>query len=1328
MKLNFINQNITLTFVRFNGISTVIIVFYSKIFFYFFRYFCCMKLLTFISVFISIQIFAQTVTINWENPRVLFPEQKNAEKYPYFSNGNYALQEGAPVFSYLEDASFSGKVNLTHLQWQAVSSSQLGGIRPTDIPSEDDYFASVNSARGQKKLSVVIKTFKRQGNTYYRLNGFTIERAAGTNIQTYSNTFRPTDFTSESVLEHGTWYKIKINQTGVYKIDKNFLQKLGINVNGLNPKNIRIYGNGGGMLPEPTSDFRYGNLQENAIQVIGEEDGVFNDSDYVLFYAQGADFWDRRSASFIRHKKNIYEDFAYYFLTVDNGEGKRITSTAYANPNGKRYTEYDDFQFFEEDKNNLNQQGRLWVGDNLGMKNTQEISFPVHDLVDGSTITWRFYWVTNYAQNNVINISYNSANINTTNLTSPNFFVSGSTLGTVNASGGKLNFSVNFNNSSNPVGELYPDYFEVLYKQKLIFNGTQMNFRTFDAVENGQIHSFDFSGTAPEQVWNVSDPVNAKKLEKRSNANSYSYQSSSSNFKNELVAFNAASAYTPETIGRIGNQSLHSLSNVDYVIVTVPGFLSEANRLKQYHQTVNHLNVAVVTTNQIYNEFSSGGQDLVGIRDFFRYLYQKDGRLKYALLLGSGTYDFKNKLKQNYNLVPSYQSYNSTGYSSSFVTDDFFAMLDDDEAQTGGFSDPDLASSQLDIAVGRMIAKNISEARLCVDKSLKYDNSASPQGTPFGDWRLKAALIVDYDTGSFTPIFHDQMDATVGAFFQNSLPQFTLRKLYIDAFKADYTSGGARYPQVNEAIRNAVSNGTLIINYLGHGGPTSLSQGRVFSADDLKTMNNINSNYTRLPLFITVSCDISIWDNPILNSLGDQLYLKDSGGAGAMITTTREIGVFTGLGMNPVIIQNLFVLSGNKYQPMGEALRQSKLQYASYDNRKISLLGDPAQSLSRPQTNIALTKINGVDAASFNGTLRALDFVSLEGNVLNASNAVDNTFNGTVQATLYDKPMQKTTLNNPGYLTPTLNYTEQITAIYKGSAAVKNGSFKIEFYIPKDINYQVGEGKLVLYADNSKTDASSFNNKINVGDINPNGIQDNEGPAIHLYMNNLSFANGGITDRNPYFLACVTDSTGINSTGAGVGHDITGVLDENVNGTLVFNDSYTGGEVSPCLNPKLKDYQKGKVWHQLSNMDLGEHTIQFKVWDINNNSSIATLDFIVVEDGDQRLIIKKLLNWPNPFTTKTFFHFEHNCPDILNVQVQIFTVAGKLIKTINTTVSSEPFYEGYRTDKYGIEWNGLDDFGDKIGKGVYIYRVKVSGTSDKCRGSATQVEKLVILK
>ncbi|MDR3273234.1 MAG: type IX secretion system sortase PorU, partial [Flavobacteriaceae bacterium] len=1022
-----------------------------------------MKLLTFIFVLASVQFFAQTVAINWEEPKVLFPQQENAGKYPYFSNGNYALQEGVPTFSYSENTDFSGKINLTHLQWQAVSISQLGAIRQEDIPLEDSYFASVNSARGQKKLSVVIKTFKKVGNTYYQLNGFTIEKVSGTNLQAYSKTYKTTAFTSENVLSQGTWYKIKVSQTGVYKMDKNFLQKLGINTNGLNPKNIRIYGNGGGMLPEPTSDFRYGNLQENAIQVIGEEDGVFNDGDYVLFYAQGSDFWDRRNAgaikNIIRHKKNIYEDYAYYFLTVDKGEGKRTISTTYAEPDAKKYTEYDDFQFFEEDKNNLNQQGRLWVGDNMGLKNTQEISFPVHDLVNGSTVTWQFYWVANYALNGKVNISYNAANINATNLTSSNFFVLGNASGTISASEGKLDFSVNFDNSANPVGELYPDYFEVLYKQKLSFNGKQMNFRTFDTVEDGKIYGFDFSGTAPEQVWDVSDPTGARSLEKKSTANSYSYQFSSSDFKNELVAFNAASAYVPETVGRISNQSLHSLSNVDYVIVTVPEFLSEANRLKQYHQSVNNLNVEVVTTAQIYNEFSSGSQDLVGIRDFFRYLYQKDGKLKYALLLGSGSYDFKNKLKQGYNLIPSYQSYNGAGYGSSFVSDDFLAMLDEDEAKTDGFYDADLTSSQLDIAVGRMIAKNISEARLCVDKSVKYDNGTSSQGTPFGDWRLKAALVVDYDVGP--PVFHEEMDATIGAFFQNSLPQFALRKLYIDAFKADYTSGGVRYPQVNEAIRNAVDNGALVINYLGHGGPTSFSQSRVFTADDIKNMSNLNRDYTRLPLFITVSCDISIWDNPILNSLGDQLYLKDAGGAGAMITTTREIGIFFALKMNPIIIENLFVLSGNKYQPMGEALRQSKLQYVSPDNRKVSLLGDPAQSLSHPPRNIVLTKINGIDAASFDGTFRALDFVTLEGNVLNVSNAVDNTFNGTVQATLYDKPVQKTTLNNPGYL-PYMDYTEQVNAVYKGSATVKNGNFKIEFYVPKDINYQVGDGKLVL--------------------------------------------------------------------------------------------------------------------------------------------------------------------------------------------------------------------------------------------------------------------------
>ncbi|CVK16428.1 Peptidase family C25 [Apibacter mensalis] len=1271
---------------------------------------------------------AQTITINWEGLKNFYYSTEQSKIYPYFSNENYSIDEGIPTLYYAEKTNFNGDVYISNLQWKPIEKSQLGDTPIEFIPSEELFSASVTKSRDQKFISVTIKTLKKTGNTIFQLVSFTIDKKSP-QVKNFSS-LEP-HLNVESILQNGTWYKIKISKTGIYKIDRNFLQSLGININSLDPKTIRIFGNGGKMLPEPTSYFRYDNLKENAIFVHGEDDGIFNSEDYVLFYGQGPDYWIRNST--VKHKKNIYEDYAYYFININQTAGKRIQTSPYQTPNAKVYVDYDDHQFYEEDISNLNQVGKIWVGENLGLKNHKEVLFPVHDLVSGSTITWKYSWVSRNGINGKISVLYNDNPVYSSILRpSKNDldFAIGSQLQSITSNNNQLKFTLSFDNSANPSAEFYPDYFEVIYKQKLKFNGSQMNFRTFDPIENGMIYGFNFVPTEDFEVWDVSDIVNAKKLERSSNSYNFSYQFSSDNFKNEMVAFKHTAAFTPEIVGKITNQALHSISDVDYIIITVPEFVSQANRIKNLHQTQNQLKVEVVTVNQIYNEFSSGGQDLAGIRDFLRYLYKKDnGKLKYVLLLGSTSYDYKNKTGTGYNLIPTYQSYNSTGLNYSFATDDFITILDDDEANMIG-EDANISSTQLDIAVGRMIAKNLTEASLCVDKSVKYDNGNASQGTPFGDWRLNASLIVDIDSDNN---FHNKIEETIARnIFEKSLKEYTLRKLYIDSYNADYTTGGARFPQVTDAIKAAFNNGNLVINYFGHGGPLSLSQYRLFSKEDVNSLTNFNKDFSRLPLFITISCDVSVWDNPSLNSLGDLLYLKKNGGSNSMITTNRALSIVYGLNMNPIIMKNIFTKNPDKtkYIALGEALRLSKKEIINGESRKVSLLGDPAQSLVYPKRKINVTKINGMNANNFSGIIRALDFITIEGQVLNENGSIDPSFSGNIQTVLYDKPIEKKTLNNFNFssLNPPLEYKEQVNAIYKGGSKVKNGNFKIEFYVPKDINYDIGEGKLILYSDNAEIDALYIKNDLKVGEINPNGINDTEGPKIGLYMNNLNFTNGGITDRSPYLLACVTDSTGINSTGLGIGHDITGIFNNNVHGTVILNDFYTGGESAPCLNPSLKDYQKGKVWYRLDNLETGNHTVKFKVWDINNNSSSATLDFLVVENGDQGLIIKKLLNWPNPFTTKTFFHFEHNCPDILEVQVQIFTISGKLVKTINKTVTSQPFNEGYRTDKYGIEWDGLDDYGDKIGKGVYIYRMKIKGTSEICKGSVSQVEKLVILK
>ena len=454
-----------------------------------------------------------------------------------------------------------------------------------------------------------------------------------------------------------------------------------------------------------------------------------------------------------------------------------------------------------------------------------------------------------------------------------------------------------------------------------------------------------------------------------------------------------------------------------------------------------------------------------------------------------------------------------------------------------------------------------------------------------------------------------------------------------------------------------------------------------------------------------------------------------AGGALVMITTNRPIGVAYGQEINGILLKELFNEEKEQNISVGEALRLTKIKKGSdADHKEVTIIGDPMIALARPKHDIVITKMmaNGVEIdLNKEHQIKALDFITIEGEIRNSTNhQLMNNFNGSITNILYEKEVEKNYLR----AFPDEMYKEEFNTLYRGKGKVENGKFTLEYYLPKDINYEVGERKLVLYADNNQTDAVTVT-KVNVGGLNENNMNDKEIPQGKLYMNNLNFADGGITDRDPILVGCLTDNMGISSSGASIGHDIVATLDGNIQNSFVLNEYYDGGDNNPCINKNFKDYQKGQVMYQLKNLELGQHSITLKFWDINNNSNTASLDFVVMENGNSQLHIDKLLNWPNPFTNNTYFHFEHNCDSELEVLVQIFTVSGKLVKSIKQYVSSTPFREGYRTNKYAIPWDGLDDFGDKIGKGVYIYKVNVRGVNaETCKGSAQAIEKLVILK
>lgn len=1285
---------------------------------------------------------AQSVQLSWKGAELYDTGMPEEMYIPKLENLNSVLYNGTLFLNFTREIK---NATVSNTVWEEIQEKDLYGISLGAVPTRE--IVEVSEVKKQKQEDVektrfLISSLKQENGKLYRLKSFVITTG---NPQRVSSRINTASATTNNPLATGSFYKIKVDKSGIFKITYQFLRANGINPSSINPQNFRIYGNGGVMLPEYSSDFRYPALQENAIQVVGGEDGSWDEGDYALFYAQGPDGFNlyTNSLGYNAYKrretrtdnnlnlKNVYEDVSYYFINFDLGAGKRIQLSDVAAP-AQLIDSYDAYQFINEEKNNIMKVGRIWVGDVIS--GTRTIDFPTASPLPANAEVKVNARVVGYNANSTsINVAVNG-NVETLSLSpsASSFELRYLKKNYNNISGNKISLSFTPDLATNPTGLYYFDYAEVVYPQTLSFNNSQMNFRKYSISDSG-LYGFKLGNTTGlDAVWDVSDPTNAKKVVNKSSSNDfvfgYQYDANSS-FGNEFVAFNSQAAYEPGFVGRIGNQNLAAMSP-DYLIITRQDMMAEANRLANYYKTQNAYEVEMVTPEQIYNEYSSGGQDITAIRDFITQLYQK-GRLKYVLILGDSSYDFKNRISNNTNVVPSYQSEYSADFENSYVTDDYFGLT---ELNT-------MISSVLpSLPIGRLPAANVAEAKALVDKTLAYYNALPGQSNPFGDWRLKTTFVVDDDNGGGVP-FHTSMNTVIDQNFglTSAIPEYHVKKLYLDAFSLESTAGGARYPLVTQGINTSMNNG-LYLYYFGHGGINGWSQRRVLTTSEIQKFTNFNNAYSRFPLVSTITCEFTLWDDPQMLSAGEMLMKLKSGGPATMITSSRALPVSYGRNFTGSFIKEMFDLDANsQFYPLGDAFLKAKNDYGvSTDHLKVNFLGDPAMKLSRPKAYIRDVKIKNKEGAESsdisNFQIKALDFITITGNVTSDGSTLDENFNGRVTVNIYDKILTKETKNNNGKLKPILSFKEENNPIARVTGTVKDGKFTAQFYIPKDINYTVGEGRVLLYAENWKSanDRSYdvfYSSNIKVGGVNPNGINDSQAPKVKLFMNNTNFADGGITNQNPTLLACVTDDTGINTSGSGIGHDITAVLDGKVLETYVLNDFYTSGEGNGCIAGDLEDFQKGSVSFPFTNLEPGAHQLTFKIWDINNNSTTQTLNFIVKDEEDQKLTIKKLLNWPNPFTNKTYIHFEHNCDGVLEVNAQIYTITGKLVKNIRTIVSAEPFREGFRTPKTAIEWDGLDDYGDAVGKGTYIFKVFVKAQDqERCKGTATQVEKMVLLK
>ena len=1210
-----------------------------------------------------------------------------------------------------KDEGFADKnsVIISNVRYGSVSSAELQKIDTDLLPSKVNY--SIASTRSRNELYTVftISPIIKANGGYQKVISFDIKYQYGP-----QNRNVPPAITN-SVLASGQWFKFKVDKTGVYKVDKSFLNSLGMNTDGINPRNLKIYGNGGKPLPLLNIENKFYDLPENAIQVVGEEDGNFDGGDYILFYGTNTEGYVEENDSNL----NPYSDESYYYVTVDGGPGKRVRPMV--EPTGAvefAINQFDDYKFHEVDEENPTKLGRRWYGNRFDIENEQTFEFEFPNIVSSKPVKLSIVAAAASESGTSMAITVNSTSLNPlvfTRIGSGNLISLKEFNTELPSSSATITVDLAYNNAGNPSSVAYLDYITLWAVRQLSGVDGQLLFRYNDASTLAGVGEYQISNASQfSQVWDVTDTQFITSKQNEGNASAFGFKQTMGEVR-EYVAINPNNYFIPVKIaqsvvqnqnlkGTIFNDESGNFKDIDYIIITAPFLIQPALRLATYHKNLQGLNVKVVTTDKIYQEFSSGKQDIGAIRNFMRYVYYnastESKRIKYLGILGDTSIDYKNRLANNNNTVPTFQTVSGESIVTSFMSDDFFGNMDENEGTIGRGSSVDIDKS--DIALGRMLADNVSMANIVVDKIINYTSNSS-----YGNWRTNFVLVSDDIDKPGEQTLQENLDA-LGDEISAQKPFINVKKIHTDSYQQEASAGGNRYPEVNEAIKNAFDVGAIIMDYFGHGGEDGLAHESIFTKEGAQELNNKNN----LPCVITVTCEFTKFDNPLRITAGELTYQNKEGGAISLVTTTRAIFISTGEDFNVLLADELFGYGLDVPNTPAEGLRRAKEGEDLSNNplrRVVFYIGDPAMHLAFPKKSIRLTKLNGVPIAQATDTLKALSKIKLEGEVINAGGMVMTDYNGVLEAKVFDKNVMRQTLDNDnqGIIMDFITLGE---GLFNGQATVSSGIFEFEFVVPRDIQIPVGKGRVSLYSkrDNVLEDQAGVNLDLNVGGLNENAPEDNVGPLIKLYMNDESFVSGGITNDSPILLVNLEDPNGIN-TASGIGHDIVAILDGDESNPFVLNEYYQAD---------VDDFTRGKTNFKFRDLEDGLHTLTLKAWDVYNNSSTAEIQFIVA--GDDKLKITRVLNYPNPFVNYTEFWFNHNRPfEPLEVQVQVFTVTGKVVWTKNQIINTDGFLSR------DIVWDGRDDFGDRIGKGVYVYKITVKSTLTNQR--VEKFEKLVIL-
>lgn len=1150
----------------------------------------------------------------------------------------------------------------------------------------DSYLASddweIATEYFNNHVDIYILPLKKSGKDIIRIDDFELDFKIKKDCRTPKES-KNIEYADNSVLSSGQWFKIGVVKNGIYKIDYDFLESNGIDPASIDPEKIRIYGNYTGMLPEANDKPRIDDLKENRIKVVGAEDGTFDKNDYILFYGKGPVVWNyNKYTGNYYHTNNLYSDTVFYFLNFDKGEGKRVLEKSQAvNTEDEVVNTFVNNKVIDHDLINLTLSGKLWVGEEFNNDTSNRLfTFYFPGKVANENTYVRFTAVGKSRENSYFSLKVNGLTVIDSALVigitpSSHYYAKKvSRAKMFKVPGDTLNFNLIYGYSG-LLSKGWLDYIEVSARCSLNWKGETLEFTNPDAYDSLKIFKYELSNVNGDiSVWDITDPFEIGEMD-------YDFNNDTVGFKitgrrnQKFIAFTNSHLNTPVSFRKIENQNLHSIQSANLVIVTAPEFLDEAVELAAIHNDDDNLKTVVVTPGEVYNEFSSGMQDICAIRDFMRMLYKKGAfgdKPPYLLLFGDASFDYKDRIPGNTNFIPVFESEESLWKIATYGSDDFYGLLDDDE----GFN----ASGILDVGIGRFPVSTKEEAETAV-KKIKHYKEKSPE--VMKDWRNNVCLVADDEDLNL----HLIQAESLAAILDTTYPELNINKIYIDAFTREKISAGYRYPEVNVAIDEQVESGTLIMNYTGHGGLDGWSEEKILTLPMIHDFHN----YDKMPLFITATCEFSRYDDPLYFSAGEQLFSNPHGGAIALLTTSRLAFAHANVILNRRIYKNLKNKEGNELPRLGDLIRMSK-NPSNTSFLNFVLLGDPALMLAYPRYDI-LTDSIFVNKSYQSDTVKALSLVSVKGRIVNNGQTVSN-FNGYLYPKVFDKKSEYyTRANSPKSLRQLFRIFDKV--LYDGIISVKNGEFEFDFIVPENINPETGYGKISYYAYDTvnKIDAAGVKTGLIVGGMDTETTEDNNGPEIELKITGGKDNEEGVFSDNVEIEARLFDESGINYTGLGIGRDITLTLDDDFANTLILNKYFV---------PDIDSYTSGSLKVPLRNLTDGEHTVTLKAWDIQNNSSEKQMKFFVDKNG--RISLRNINIYPNPFTGSFYMGFDNNkTGQDLNLDVSVYDITGKKTGGYNTVLKN---VSGHETLE--LNWNDITNGRVKNVTGVFFISVTIT--------------------